>query len=84
MGTCKTCEYWDSDDFDAYDQRSPESKAALAAEGELPSGYCCHPKLSPKDNWPGESLDSVTDHGGILTVGPDFGCVHHEERDGNA
>lgn len=64
--TCKTCAHWTD-------------------EGGLsPRGYriCACPKICEPMDYDGadDSLVYEYDEGGEISTGPDFGCIHHEQK----
>lgn len=70
---CKTCFFWD-------EERRDRSVRQFDREGIL--RICGHPKLSDLGFVSGhsDSLAYEYDEGGLILTGPEFGCVHHEER----
>ena len=65
MNQCKTCDFW----------------------GEFGTqesfGICHHPKLADLGAVRGQGPDVLGyefDEGVAILTGPEFGCIHHEER----
>lgn len=66
MAQCQTCMFWDGPRPDL-DDPGEHSK-------------CLHPKVGAEDT--AEVRDGAQDgesYGGIFT-GPEFGCIHHQEK----
>jgi len=70
MGCCKTCKYWKYEDKDT---------RARGCENEKLGGD--YDDFVFDRRAPTDELAVFVDEGGwALWTGPDFGCVHHEER----
>jgi hypothetical protein len=69
MNTCKTCEHW-----------VKETEWTIATFG----GICVSPKLAEDADYPGVRKDDMLIYsyyeGGYFETGPDFGCVHHTQK----
>lgn len=67
LGTCKTCRWW----------------GLLGSHTDLPMKACSAPHLTDADDicdHPTHAMIDAEEGSGKLVTGPDFGCIHHEER----
>lgn len=70
MNTCKTCRFWDSD-WTICRKRFVD---VPTAEREF------KPDSMRVSIWPGGTDKEYPDIVHNVFTGPDFGCIHHEER----
>jgi len=69
MNHCKTCKHW---------APAPDTLNGRTDAGA--GGYCCSDKIT--ENYGRYQRDALVyeyNEGGEFWVGPEFGCVHHEE-----
>lgn len=67
MQTCKTCIFWSKDITSQYTWK-------------VPGGICTNSKLT-EDIYGNDNLTYTCNEGGSFWTGPEFGCVHHKERE---
>lgn len=69
MKKCETCKHWTQEyRLDTFDPRRT-------------GRYCSHGKLHEARNYEPDALVYDYDEGGGFWTGPQFGCVHHTERE---
>lgn len=69
MQTCKTCIFW--------------TKDITKSNWRISGGICTSKKLTEDSDYAADSLVYSYDEGGSFWTGPEFGCVHHKEREIN-
>lgn len=74
MNTCKTCKWWGPSYVSEY-RHTPESGFGHCDSPKILEGYGHDPKTSPQD-----AAIIENDEGWGWATGPDFGCIHHEEK----
>lgn len=73
MKRCKTCKWWERD----VEHIGPE-QCRPCNSSKIGEPYHLYKRSTDKDL---DILSYTYDEAGYILTGPDFGCVHHEDRD---
>lgn len=73
LGRCKDCKWWSADDA---------ASRSFACEPIGVMRICEHPKLGDPSTVTNDAdaLRYEHDEGGMIETGPEFGCIHFEEK----
>lgn len=66
MKTCSTCKFWEGKCHE-----EPAFKRCSLSQSDV--------SLDPKEGF--GVFDGEPFNGGLFATGPDFGCIHHEEKE---